>query len=599
MLNSYYNGQPERTTNLSLALAAAADGMAVFPVSGKRPLTRHGVKDASRDRSRITDLFNAAGARATGYGIATGAASGIAVVDIDGPDALDEAKRRGLTSGYEVKTGRPEGGGYHLYFALEPGVEVKSRTLSPGLELKGEGYYVVGAGSKHPFGDDYRVVKAGMPSPAPSWVTEPPRRPRGQKIFVAASEMSAPVTIDVAGPPIPEGGRNLELTRIAGRLHDGTRTLDTLTRDLEDINNARCVPPLAAAETAAIAKSIYGKSPCKPAPSITPRVKAAIDYLRGVRRPAKGMGGATAWSVYRTGLAACSEFGREHPEGVTLSMDVRSWAQRAGTSAATISRTIKRSPLMRVIERGRGKKGATVLFVVPEAIGHQLQHSSTRGVAIEHSSSASVAASALLTTLERLRWGPGRIGKSKAALLHALVECGSSLSRSELASKLGRKPASLRAPLRWLVDTGLLERVGHGVYALPADFARRVEDAREIGREPEADRLQIARHAREREAYRRRDESPPVRRPLRPPHGTVGELERVPEPAPALVAALREYLALNPRLVEEGPSWLSVALWAGDRVLQGKPTPEAVEAALAVIGCENQPMEKVAKGACA
>ncbi len=88
MLKSYYNESPERTTILALALAAAASGMAVFPLQGKEPTTGatpNGYKDASRDPSRITAMFNAAGKRATGYGIATGRASGLIVVDIDGP----------------------------------------------------------------------------------------------------------------------------------------------------------------------------------------------------------------------------------------------------------------------------------------------------------------------------------------------------------------------------------------------------------------------------------------------------------------------------------------------------------------------------------
>jgi hypothetical protein len=587
---------------LYLALEAASSGLAVFPLAGKVPLTRNGFKDASRDRSRITAMFAAAGKRATGYGIATGAASGVVVLDVDGPEAVAEVRQRGITSGRVVKTGRPEGGGFHLYYAIpsEAGVVVKTRDLAPGLELKGEGAYVVGAGSLHPTGSLYRVVRDGKPSPAPASLLEPPEALRGQSITPREGYGGAPVVLDVAGPPIPEGGRNHELTRIAGRLHDGSRDLDTLTRDLEAISTTRCVPPLEAAEVASIAKSISGKAPCKPAPTITPRVKAAVDYLRAARHPVKGMAGATGWSVYRAGLAACSELGREHPEGITLSLDVRSWAQRAGTSAAAVSRHVRRSPLMRVIRRGTGKKSATVLFVAPKALGHQLKHSSTRGVSIEHEPFSSVAGSALTRTLEKLRWGPGRIGKSKAALLHALVDCDGPLSRAELASKLGRKPASLRAPLQWLTDNGLLERVARGVYALPSDFARRIEEAREIGREPEADRLQIARHAGQRDAFalawargevvskerRARRDRDRIRPEERAPSGTVGELERVPEPAPALVAALREYLTLNPRGADEGPSWLANTLWSYERVT-GKPTPEAVEVALAELERET------------
>jgi hypothetical protein len=589
---------------LYLALEAAASGLAVFPLAGKLPTTGatpNGYENASRDPEKIRAMFAKAGKRATGYGIATGAASERIIVDVDGPEAVDEQKRRGLTSGYVVKTGRPEGGGFHLYYALEPGTEVKSRKLAPGLELKAEGCYVVGPGSLHPSRAVYRVVRDGKPSPAPACLLEPPRDLRGQALTPREGYGGTPVVLDVAGPPIPEGGRNTTLTRIAGRLHDGTRTLDTLTRDLEAVNAARCVQPLEAAEVAGVAKSIGGKAPCKAAPTITPRVEAAVDYLRAARQPVKGMAGATGWSVYRAGLAACSELGQEHPEGITLSLDVRSWAQRAGTSAAAVSRHVRRSSLMRILKPGRGKKSATVLFVVPESLGHYLQHSSTLGVSIEHEPFSSVAGNALLTTLERLRWGPGRIGKSKAALLHALVECDSSLSRAELASRLGRKPASLRAPLRWLTDTGLLERVARGVYALPSDFARRIEDARELGGEPEADRRQIARHAGQRDAFalawargdviskerRARRDRDRIRPEERHASGTVAELERVPEPAPALVAALREYLTLNPRGADEGPSWLANTLWSYERVT-GKPTPEAVEVALAEL--EREPL---------
>jgi hypothetical protein len=99
--------------------------------------------------------------------------------------------------------------------------------------------------------------------------------------------------------------------------------------------------------------------------------------------------------------------------------------------------------------------------------------------------------------------------------LHTLAECGEAgeLSRAEIAARLGRKSTSMREPLRWLVEAGLLERTRHGHYGLPADFARRVEDARELGREPEADRLQIARHNRERDGYRNRLGEKPQRAP--------------------------------------------------------------------------------------
>jgi hypothetical protein len=170
---------------------------------------------------------------------------------------------------------------------------------------------------------------------------------------------------------------------------------------------------------------------------------------------------------------------------------------------------------------------------VPAAIGHKLQHSSSWGVSKEKPSPRSVAGSALLRTLERLRWGPGRIGKSRAAILHAMVECDGVLSRAELADRLGKKPASLRAPLRWLIQAGLLRRVGHGLYVAVEDLEGRVEAARDLGREPEADRLQIADHDRQRDAYRRRKQVKTTpHKANRKADGFTSELERAPEPDP-------------------------------------------------------------------
>jgi len=116
-----------------------------------------------------------------------------------------------------------------------------------------------------------------------------------------------------------------------------------------------------------------------------------------------------------------------------------------------------------------------------------------------------------------------------------------------LASRLGKKPESLRAPLKWLVEAELLERVSRGVYDVPDDLRERVEDAREISGDPQADRLQIARHDRERDAYRRRNTFKPT------PHlanrkadGFISELERAPTSA-----TVAEVEATMPEKVED------------------------------------------------
>jgi hypothetical protein len=91
-----------RPNLLSVALSAATvRGFAVLPVKGKRPLTVHGYKTASRESSRITALFKAK-PNATDYGIATGRVSGIVVADVDGPDAVPEPPAPSAPSRYVV-----------------------------------------------------------------------------------------------------------------------------------------------------------------------------------------------------------------------------------------------------------------------------------------------------------------------------------------------------------------------------------------------------------------------------------------------------------------------------------------------------------------
>jgi hypothetical protein len=509
---------PKRCIFLKTALNIAERKISVFPLKGKTPLTPNGFKDASTDRSRIHAWWNRhPGAN---IGIATGSRSGLAVVDRDADNPEVSRIWDSLPPTVEVATSR----GRHRYYRIPKGVTVRSRVLTPGLDLKAEGGYVVAAGSLHPSGFRYQFVKETMEigvATLPSGLVEADPTPQ-------PSRWRDPSTIGLDTGPIPEGTRNETLARIAGRLHDGSRDAGTLASDLMAVNEARCTPPLPQAEIAGIAKSISRREPCKAAVQVSQRVLEVVEHLASIERPIKGMGGATGWSIYRAGLELLRRYGREHKDGLALSVDVRTWAQMAGTTHTSVRRFIGRTKLIRVTRKGSGRRSGEFVFIAPPYAkgtqkGHKAFHSSSFFVGLERSGTPS----ALTRTLERLRWGPGRVGKSRAAILKTLVECGS-LSRKELAAKLGRKPESLRAPLKWLVDAGLVCRLSRGVYDVPDDLRERVEDAREISGEPEADRLQISRHDRERDAYRRRNTLKPT------PHlanrkadGFISELERV------------------------------------------------------------------------
>lgn len=88
-------------------------------------------------------------------GIVTGSISGVCVVDLDGPEGLAEAKRLGLSSPLTTFGGKGE----HLWFK-HPASPISSVTnavrIYPGIDLRGEGGYVVAPPSIHPNGRRYR-----------------------------------------------------------------------------------------------------------------------------------------------------------------------------------------------------------------------------------------------------------------------------------------------------------------------------------------------------------------------------------------------------------------------------------------------------------
>ncbi|HKM04580.1 MAG TPA: VapE domain-containing protein, partial [Lachnospiraceae bacterium] len=150
-------------TQLQYALSYIKLGFAIFPLKprSKIPLTKNGFKDASKDEKQIKKWWSEN--PNSNIGIATGSVSdNLFVIDFD----IDEDK--GL-NGYHaftdycrengvsfpdtvmVITGR---GGYHWYYKSDK--EVGSRTgIIEGVDLRGNGGYVVAPGSIHANGNKY------------------------------------------------------------------------------------------------------------------------------------------------------------------------------------------------------------------------------------------------------------------------------------------------------------------------------------------------------------------------------------------------------------------------------------------------------------
>ncbi len=221
------------------ALAYACRGWSVFPCEprGKRPLGRlapHGLKDATTDPDAIRAWWTAE--PEANVAIATGAASGLFVVDIDGPEGEDAygvllVDHHGLCEGDQPDgvAVRTPGGGWHLYAALpdEARVPNSAGRIAPRIDVRGDGGYVIAPPSIHPEGGRYVWVGdpgPNLPRPRP-WILEAvaPRRPRtpprpalpartdGCSRYGYAALEAELTTLQEA----PEGTRNHALNRAA------------------------------------------------------------------------------------------------------------------------------------------------------------------------------------------------------------------------------------------------------------------------------------------------------------------------------------------------------------------------------------------------
>lgn len=610
-----------RSQVLDVALECARRGWPVLPVRlNKSPLTRRGVYHATHDPDKATALFESLPA-ATGYGIATGRVSGIAVLDIDTDEGVAEAERRGLPPTLTVKTGR----GWHYYYRLPKGVKLASRDIAPGLELKAEGRYVVGPGSAHPNGGSYEVARDLPIAEAPPWMLEITTK-RSQlrheaKNWAGDSSRVTPRE-PWAGGIIPEGQRHDTLTSIAGTLHDGSRDLEGLTADLLSIYEEWCEVPetFAASEVRTIAADIFAKPPCKPtAPTVTPEVLIFLDRFEraNAETPRKGKPGRTDHDLITVLLAKAREVGTMTDAGVRVSVSYRELAPIVGVSLPTVAASVKRLRYDWITkdDGNRRAKDAGAFILLKKKIEGLL----TRGAHLKHSSARCVLdegeySCVQVMHLPRLRWGVAdipRLGKTCGAALDALLAAGGEEDYRRLASVIHLRPQDLRRRvIPRLEKHKIVECVGDTV-RLTSDWRENLERRRLATGEIAAERRDVERYKRqrrERETGERQPmgseertaceelaeirEASRARRAIREERRKareIRELERVASPAgrTGLTQALSDYLERNPHLRDEYPSCLAVDLWKHSLV-EGKPTPEEVEAAVLEIRREGE-----------
>jgi hypothetical protein len=252
---------------------------------GKHPVRRKWQRQKTTDRARITKMFE--GTTHLNYGILTGACSGLVVLDIDprhdGDCTLAELEKRyGVLP--KTPTARTGGGGRHLFFR-HPGGKVKNsegdRGLGRGVDVRGDGGYVVGPGSLHASGGRYSWEWSACPDDVPlaelpeAWVrllrsskTDSPIAPRSHLPAPRASAQK-PNPPTVTTDPfhllhilngVPEGYRHRSIFVMCCSLRR-ERARPALIEALALLAASNCAPPLPNDEAQAIAHDVVQRYP--------------------------------------------------------------------------------------------------------------------------------------------------------------------------------------------------------------------------------------------------------------------------------------------------------------------------------------------------
>lgn len=253
-------------TPLEAALSYAKKGWAVFPCHsvnpegyctcgyrgdpddhavGKHPRTLNGVKDATTDEYRITEWFERF--PESNIGLATGSQSGVFAVDVDprhgGFQSLEEYEmfrdEGPLPSTLQSISG---GGGRHIIYSSRDSSVGNRQNWLPGIDIRGDGGYIIVPPSKHFSGGKYRWLNEDVQIvKAPSDLLQSIQNARGSG---QASELGSTAEL-LKG--VPHGKRDETLFRAACRWRRQLKDRSAvLTLVLEAARN--CEPPFPEAE---------------------------------------------------------------------------------------------------------------------------------------------------------------------------------------------------------------------------------------------------------------------------------------------------------------------------------------------------------------
>lgn len=214
---------------------------------GKHPRTARGCLEATSDLEQVRSWWSTW----PDANVAIATSSNLVVLDVD-PDKGGTSVGRDLPDTIRSVTGS---GGEHWYMRGDGGrVPNSVELVGPGLDVRGEGGYVLAPPSLHRSGRRYLWDSGGGEgvANAPAWLL--------------AAARSKRVKLELLdGTPHPDavvaGGRNDALTKLAGSMRRVGFGAPAITAALLSENAARCRPPLDEPEVRRLAEGMVRRYP--------------------------------------------------------------------------------------------------------------------------------------------------------------------------------------------------------------------------------------------------------------------------------------------------------------------------------------------------
>jgi DNA-binding MarR family transcriptional regulator len=409
-------------------------------------------------------------------GVPAGRESGFFVLDVDSLAVFEKLEKEHGKLPVTLMVRTPSGG-LHIYFEYVEGVTNSPGGLPKGLDVRGQGGYVL-----VPPSPGYEIESRSPIAEAPGWLldlilsrrrdTEGEGHARSQRVEVPEGE------------PVLEGGRNNAL--FWGCLDQSQRGASPAEVEGWGLafNETRCVPPQDEAAVIRTARSAAGYPLRRK--GVSQEVEEIIEnaWRDWFENMLPGGGRSKLRDCSRVLLEFGGRFGEfieviiegEVRRAVAVSVSARQGALPAATSHMTFSRSMRRleeeGKVLRGTEERKEEDASTWLILEPATKCYTPTSTTIRDVR-----GVTLSREPLQTPCFRWR---GLVGNTGGGVLVTAERWGPQTA-DELAERLGwsRKRDLKTRHLDRLVELGLLEEE-RGIYRIPGDYRQRVEEVRSM-----------------------------------------------------------------------------------------------------------------------